>query len=107
MKNLSLSFLLAITCALAGCGGKSSTPPAEPEPGTAAATGTTDCGVADGTTPTNAEQCECMGHTVVGDIGDGQVKCPDGTTEVSRIQYGIEGGVCCSQGDAGPAQTTE
>ena len=32
---------------------------------------------------------------VVGDIGDGQVKCPEGIEEISRIQYGIEGGVCC------------
>ena len=52
--------------------------------------------------PTNAEQCECLGHQVVGDIGNGQVACPDGTTEVAKIQYGIEGGVCC-QAAAAPA----
>ena len=43
-----------------------------------------------------------LGHQVVGDIGNGQVACPDGTTEVARIQYGIEGGVCC-QAAAAPA----
>ena len=49
-----------------------------------------------GGAPATAEQCECKGFTVVGDIGDGQVACPEGLTEVSRIQYGIEGGVCCN-----------
>lgn len=102
MKNLSIAFLLSITCALAGCGSKS-TPPTEPEPGSAAATGADDCGIPEGGTPANGEQCECAGMTVVGDIGDGQVKCPDGLIEVSRIQHGIEGGVCCAKGEPGPA----
>lgn len=105
MKNLSISFVFAITCALIGCGSKSA-PPVEPDPGTAAATGAgggDDCNVPEGGTPANAEQCECKGMTVVGDIGDGQVKCPDGLIEVSRIQYGIEGGVCCAKGEPGPA----
>lgn len=45
--------------------------------------------------PTTIEECEAAGYRVVGDIGDGQVECPDGQEEVSRLEYGIEGGVCC------------
>jgi hypothetical protein len=92
----SILFVLGL-CA---CGNKS-TPPTEPAPtneeaptGEPAAAGT----------PTTAEECEAAGYQVVGDIGDGQVKCPDGTTEVSRIQYGIEGGVCCQAAEAPAAE---
>jgi hypothetical protein len=81
MKKTIIALLFA-----AACGGKGKTPPTNhvpPEPPAA---------------PTTAEECEAAGYTVVGDIGDGQVKCPAGTEEVSRIQYGIEGGVCCKPG---------
>lgn len=106
MRTILLSALLA--AALAACGNKSKPAPTQTD-GTGAGTGT---GAADpsaacnlegeNNTPATAEQCECMGMTVVGDIGDGQVKCPDGLTEVSRIRYGIEGGVCCAKGEPGP-----
>ena len=89
MKRIIFAF--AIT--LAACGGKSK--PAEPEPTPTEQAGD-DCGIDPAVgTPATAEQCECKGLTVVGDIGDGQVACPEGSTEVSKISYGIEGGVCC------------
>jgi hypothetical protein len=75
--------LLLIALFAAACGNKQ-TPAPTPTP----------AGCGEGA-PATAEQCECHGWQVVGDIGDGQVECPDGTSEVSRIQYGIEGGVCC------------
>ena len=84
-------YIFAFAITLAACGGKSK--PAEPDPTPVAGD---DCGIDPATgTPATAEQCECKGHTVVGDIGDGQVACPEGSTEVSKISYGIEGGVCC------------
>lgn len=78
----------------AACGGKSKPPAPEPAQ-TCEATG-------ENGTPATAEECECAGLMVVGDIGDGQVKCPDGVVEVSRIRYGIEGGVCCAKGEPPP-----
>lgn len=100
------TILLSALFALAACGGKTKpaptteAPPAETDPAAACNLEGPD------QTPATAEQCECMGLEVVGDIGDGQVKCPDGHVEVSKIRYGIEGGVCCSKGEpdqAGPA----
>ena len=88
MRTLLPSLVLAL--AAAACGGSKSAPP-PPTPAVA------DCHLdgPDGT-PSTAEQCECAGLQVVGDIGDGNVACPEGTAEVSRIAYGIEGGVCCA-----------
>ena len=92
---LKLSSLILVSLLAAACGGTSK--PASPEPSPSCqATG-------EHGTPATAEECECAGHLVVGDIGDGQVKCPDGVVEVSRIQYGIEGGVCCAKGEPPPA----
>ena len=93
MKILS-TFAFVVVATVAACGGKSK-PAAPPAPDPTAA-----CHL-DGPsgTPSTAEQCECAGHLVVGDIGDGKVACPDGATEISRINYGIEGGVCCDQGE--------
>lgn len=94
MRISSLTFAFAL--ALAACGGGAK-PAAQPTP---VATGDT-CGVeATGGLPADAKQCECLGYQVVGDIGDGNVACPDGTSEVARISYGIEGGMCCKGGDA-------
>jgi hypothetical protein len=87
---------------VAACGGKSTPAPAEPEPDPAASCQLTG----ENNTPGTGEECECAGYTVVGDIGDGQVKCPGGTTEVSRINYGIEGGVCCTNPEGGDAAQT-
>lgn len=89
LTALPLSLLLALAAA---CGGNST--PAAPKPDPTAA-----CQLdGPGGTPSTAEQCECAGLLVVGDIGDGKVACPDGHVEVSRINYGIEGGVCCTKG---------
>jgi hypothetical protein len=76
--------LAALVVSAVACGNRS-TPPTEPEP-----TGTPVAPA-----PSTGEECEAAGYTVVGDIGDGQVRCPEGMEEVSRIQHGIEGGVCC------------
>jgi hypothetical protein len=84
-----LPILFAIS--LAACGGKSKPAPAPTEPAPAADCGTTADAI------TTAEQCSCFGFEVVGDIGDGNVKCPDDTEERARINYGIEGGVCCER----------
>lgn len=87
---MRIALVLSAVLALAGCGGTSKPAPT-PTP-----TETDTCGVQSSNgVPTNAEQCTCLGFQVQGDIGDGQVACPDGTTEVAHIQYGIEGGVCC------------
>jgi hypothetical protein len=90
VKKLILFAMLA-----AACGGKSNPAPA-PTPDPAPADGSAkDCAEGPPSTP---EECECHGWLVVGDIGDGQVRCPDGATEVSHIRYGIEGGLCCDPG---------
>lgn len=95
MRTLSI---LVLALGLVACGGK-----AKPAPAPTPVTGGDTCGVdATGGAPGNAEQCECLGYQVVGDIGNGQVACPEGTTEVAKIQYGIEGGVCCKAGDSAP-----
>ncbi len=94
--------LLCVVLFVAACGGKSNPAPApQPDPGDGAGLGSEGCGE---DAPATAAQCECHGWQVVGDIGDGQVKCPDGTKEMSRIEYGIEGGVCCApDADDAPA----
>lgn len=92
-----MRIILSITAALAlaACGGKSKPAPT-PTP-----TETDTCGVQSSNgVPTNAAQCECLGFQVHGDIGDGNVACPEGSTEVAHIQYGIEGGVCCQAAEA-------
>lgn len=96
IASLSLAFTLA------ACGGKDKAPaPTTPDP-------TASCQLTgEGNTPADAPQCECAGYLVVGDIGDGQVRCPDGTTEISRINYGIEGGVCCTQPEGGDTAQTD
>jgi hypothetical protein len=50
-------------------------------------------------TPATAQQCTCAGMMPVGDIGNGSVACPEGAIEVSKISFGIEGGVCCAKGE--------
>ncbi|HUQ04697.1 MAG TPA: hypothetical protein VM261_19485 [Kofleriaceae bacterium] len=96
-----MKHLLLIVILVAACGGKNKPAPA-PEPAPTSGPAGTDSGAAGcgDAAPSTAEECECHGWLVVGDIGDGQVKCPDDTREVSRIAYGIEGGVCCDPGKA-------
>lgn len=102
MRNLIASAFLVV--ALAACGSKSSPPPASPDPQPDVTDPSAACNLeGENGTPATAEQCECLGFEVVGDIGDGQVKCPDGKSEVSKIRYGIEGGVCCSAATDVPA----
>lgn len=47
--------------------------------------------------PATPAHCECLGGYVRGDIGDGQVACPQGETELERVNQGIEGAVCCKR----------
>ena len=93
MSQLLRASLLALVVLAAACGGKAkSSTPAEPDPDQHGL-GSEGCGE---DAPSTPEQCECHGYQVVGDIGDGQVACPDGTREVARLEYGIEGGLCCA-----------
>ena len=102
---MRLSLILSAVLALAACGGSSKPTPTPPGPPQGDPSAVAECGLAEpGAAPANAEQCECLGHQVVGDIGNGQVACPDGTTEVARIAYGIEGGVCCAAAGAPAAE---
>jgi hypothetical protein len=97
------TILVTIVLALAACGSKSTPAPA-PTPSTGSSTDPAAACNLEGPdhTPATKEQCDCMGMQSVGDIGNGQVKCPDGTIEVSKIRFGIEGGVCCAKGEPGP-----
>jgi hypothetical protein len=45
----------------------------------------------------SVEECESAGAVVRGDIGDGNVACASGETELGRVRTGIEGGVCCER----------
>ena len=97
------TILLAALLAIAACGGKSKPPAPAPDPTPEQTDPAAACNLeGENHSPATADQCECMGMTVVGDIGDGQAKCPDGLIEVSKIRYGIEGGVCCAKGEPPP-----
>jgi hypothetical protein len=45
----------------------------------------------------SVQECEDAGAVVRGDIGDGQIACASGETELGRVRTGIEGGVCCER----------
>lgn len=84
-RNLVALFSLLL---LGACGGAS-----KPSTSTArAGTASEACGSSAAATPAH---CECLGGYVRGDIGDGQVACPQGETELERVNSGIEGAVCC------------
>jgi hypothetical protein len=78
MRPSILLFFLAISCG-------SSQPTATPPPACG--------GITSASTP---EECECLGGTVKGDIGDGKVACAEGERELGRIPLGIEGSICCA-----------
>src|SRR5687767_15407436 len=93
MQNWTRASLLIAMIMIAACSSK--TAPAAPP--TASATEgaehvASDCSEGAPATPAH---CECLGGYVKGDIGDGQVACPQGETELERVQQGIEGAVCC------------
>ena len=98
LASLASVASLVLALSLAACGGGGKSKPADTSPPDPSAACHLD---GEGGTPSTAEQCECAGYEVVGDIGDGQVKCPEGQVEISRINYGIEGGVCCEKGEPG------
>lgn len=45
--------------------------------------------------PTDAAQCECVGGSPRALVGDGELACDPGDSELGRITYGAAGGVCC------------
>ena len=73
---------------VSACGAAPKSPVAPSNPGVSSAA----CGSDAGATPAH---CECLGGYVRRDIGDGQVACPQGETELERIRVGMEGAVCC------------
>jgi hypothetical protein len=55
------------------------------------------------------EECREAGHTLVLDTGDGRTfrddyRCPGGIAPVSRVRFGLEGGVCCPKDSANSAK---
>jgi hypothetical protein len=42
------------------------------------------------------ETCECLGGMVRADPGGGSVTCEDDEENLGRVEFGIEGGVCCA-----------
>jgi hypothetical protein len=88
-----LSIALSLSFALAACGGADKADPQTPtpDPSTGEPTGE----------PTDEPQmmdpaaCEAAGGSVVGDIGDGSVACPEGTTNIGNVSGGVEQQLCC------------
>ena len=97
----SLTFILTLTLALAACGGKS-------KPDTTTTT-TEDTSKTPDESPAmvTPEECESTGGTVAWDIGDGSVKCPEGTAEASKVSGGVEAGLCCKPAGAAGAPSPE
>jgi hypothetical protein len=79
----------ALVLGLVGCSKQTPAPPPSESTGQEAVE---TCG---SDAPATPAHCECLGGYVKGDIGDGQVACPQGETELERVQQGIEGAVCC------------
>lgn len=67
------------------------------EDGTGAGSGAEASEVCGADAPATPAHCQCLGGYVRGDIGDGQVTCPPGETQLERVQQGIEGAVCCKR----------
>jgi hypothetical protein len=88
---LRLGLGLALAAPLAGCGGKSAPAPAYADLPPAGEAG---CNVDDA--PATREQCECIGGNLRLDRGDGAVACAAEEQELSRIDTGLEGGICCA-----------
>lgn len=91
MKHILVCTLLALS--LFGCS-KPAPRDAPTSPSAGAETPPDAHACSEGAASTPAH-CECLGGYVKGDIGDGQVACPQGETELERVQQGIEGAVCC------------
>lgn len=88
-------FLAAFLFVAAACGGSSTPAPQDPcadpckgkEP-------PVDEPVGD-ETMMSPEECESAGGQVVGDIGDGNVACPEGTESSGNVSGGVEQQLCC------------
>jgi hypothetical protein len=91
-QHFNAAAAIAAMALALSCGHSGSAP--APTVATGPQTSTASCGEDAPNTPAH---CECLGGYVKGDIGDGQVACPQGETELERVQQGIEGAVCCKR----------
>ena len=89
---LSLSLSLSLSLLAAACGGADKPTPTTPDPDP-----TAEAPADDPAAPELMahEQCEAAGGSVVGDIGDGSVQCPEGTVEIGNVSGGVEAQLCC------------
>jgi hypothetical protein len=91
---MRISLVLALALFLAACG--SSKPDTEePTNTTEEPTTTEDPGTTEEPAVVAPEECEAAGGQVAWDIGDGNVQCPAGTFESSKVSGGVEPGLCC------------
>ena len=84
-SSISAGSLMLLACA-------THSPSGPPAPPPAAQRSVQACGEDAAKT---ASHCECLGGYVRGGIGDGKIACPQGETELERLQQGSEGAVCC------------
>lgn len=84
---------VVVVASLSGCGKQP--PPESTSP--SASEGQESVAHCGSDAPATAEHCACLGGYVRGDIGDGQVACPQGETQLERVNQGIEGAVCCAK----------
>ena len=90
---LLLAFLLLLASVLAACSQTAEPPVEQPGPEAPPASDS-EPPASDAPQVMTPEQCKTAGGTVVPSPG-GDVKCPDGQTELGKVRLGIEGGVCC------------
>lgn len=92
---MSLAKVLVVLMVLwtSGCTNSSRTA----EDGASAGSGAEASEVCGADAPATPAHCQCLGGYVRGDIGDGQITCPPGETQLERVQQGIEGAVCCKR----------
>ena len=86
-----MRIFLAAFLFVAACGGKSApapNPDPDPDPDTTTEEEPTEDMM-------SVEDCEASGGQVVGDIGDGNVACPDDTEESGKVSGGVETQLCC------------
>ncbi len=96
MRITALAFSFAL---LAACSGGNTQPPTSPapEPTPTQAPPPPDPSQAGSAEAMAPETCTQQGGEVRGDIGDGQIACAEGETELGKVTTGIEGGVCCKK----------
>jgi putative hemolysin len=91
MRFIALAFALSI----AACSSPAK-PVAQPDPTTTEPPPPADPSQT-GNAALTPDECTAKGGTVKGDIGDGQVACAEGETELGKVATGVEGGLCCGK----------